>query len=77
MSCRFLLLILVASDLKIKRASRSFVGQVSQMSFFKGFFRIYFRIVFYMVFLGQNGAKREQKSIQNGYFYGSVFGIVV
>jgi hypothetical protein len=29
-SCRFLLLILVASDLKIKRASRSFVGQVSK-----------------------------------------------
>ena len=29
-SCRFLLLISVASDLKIKRASRSFVGQVSK-----------------------------------------------
>ena len=32
-SCRFLLLIFAASDLKIKRASRSFVGQVSKCRF--------------------------------------------
>ena len=37
---------LVASDLKIKRASRSFVGQVSKCSFLRCFFNIDFGIVF-------------------------------
>jgi len=75
-SCRFLLLSFAASDLKIKRASRSFVGQVSQISFVKVFFLHRFSYRFLEVFWRPKWSKKGAKIDKNGYFSGSVFGIV-